>query len=180
MIRTKTLVFLLAALGIVLSTHSAAYPAESIFEKALHLRETHRQLREIRRQYLLTARSAKLREDLRVMSVITGMEKAEAYLHDLEQVVITFGYVKDTCKGNYYMYRIKTLPDSSQYLEEQMKLIERGFEISEAQEWVPLINGARVLIEGSKKVCEEALTLLEERTLKYKYLNNDETCYASW
>jgi hypothetical protein len=179
MIRTKISVFLLAVLGIVLSNHSVAYPAESIFEKALRLRETHRQLREIRRQFLLTTKSSKLNEDLRVMSVITGVEKAKAYVHDLEQVIITFGYVKDSCKGNYYMYRIKTLPDSSQYLEEQMKLIERGFEISEPQELVPLINGARVIIEGSKKVCGEALTLLEERTLKYKY-SNEERCYASW
>jgi hypothetical protein len=166
--RVRIIMLVMVLVSLLVPQWSFAFPTTLMAKKLLDLRQLREQVAGLRNDISSVVEPSELKNDVNAFVAIRGIERVELYLREVETSAVVFGYVKDKCKSAYFTIKIFPLPNSEEYLDSQMESIEKGFEIAEASELVPLINKARVIVESSKKLCREMIELLEHSVMDYK------------
>jgi hypothetical protein len=166
--RVRIIMLVMVLVSLLVPQWSFAFPTTLMAKKLLDLRQLREQVARLRNDISSVVEPSELKNDVNAFVAIRGIERVELYLREVETSAVVFGYVMDKCKSAYFTIKIFPLPNSEEYLDSQMESIEKGFEIAEASELVPLINKARVIVESSKKLCREMIELLEHSVMDYK------------
>ena len=162
------MMLVMALVSLLVPQESFASPTTLMANKIFELGRLREQVSKLKKDTSTVVESSQLKKNVNAFIAVRALEQIEVYLREVEMSAIIFGYVKDNCKSAYFTIKVFPLPNSNEYLDSQMKSIEKGFEIEGASELVPLINTARVLLESSKKLCREMLELFEYRVKDYE------------